>query len=78
MVKTNGNLFSTLDINFWAIRLKIEDRHNPTVRIQEKHFQGTCLPLNLKTSQATFQRILSNIIRKHKLSVSALNYVNDY
>lgn len=61
--------FTTLDINsaFWAIPLKIEDRRKTAFVTQEGHFQWTCLPFGLKTSPAIFQRILSNIIRKHNL-----------
>lgn len=71
--------FSTLDINsaFWAIPLKIEDRKKTAFVTQEGHFQWTCLPFGLKTSPAIFQRILSNIIRKHKLSSFVVNYIDD-
>lgn len=76
---TNCKFFSTLDINstFWAIPLRIEDRHKTAFVTQEGHFQWTCLPFGLKTSPATFQRILSNIIRKHELSSFAVNYTDD-
>lgn len=71
--------FSTLDINsaFWAIPLKIEDRKKTAFVTQEGHFQWTCLPFGLKTSPAIFQRILSNIIRKHKLADFVVNYIDD-
>lgn len=80
MVKTRKcKFFSTLDINsaFWAIPLKIEDRKKTAFVTQEGHFQWTCLPFGLKTSPAIFQRILSNIIRKHKLSEFTVNYIDD-
>lgn len=71
--------FSTLDINsaFWSLPLKIEDRKKTAFVIQEGHFQWTCLPFGLKTSPAIFQRVLSNIIRKHKLSDFTVNYIDD-
>lgn len=71
--------FTTLDINsaFWAIPLKIEDRRKTAFVTQEGHFHWTCLPFGLKTSPAIFQRILSNIIRKHKLSNFTVNYIDD-
>lgn len=80
MVKTrNCKYFSTLDINsaFWSIPLRIQDRKNTAFVTQEGHFQWTCLPFGLKTAPAIFQRILSNIIRKHKMSEFAVNYIDD-
>lgn len=80
MTKTrNCKYFSTLDINsaFWSIPLRIEDRKKTAFVTQEGQFQWTCLPFGLKTSPAIFQRILSNIIRKHKLSDFTVNYIDD-
>lgn len=80
MVKTrNCKFFTTLDINsaFWSIPLKVEDRKKTAFVTQENHFQWTCLPFGLKTSPAIFQRILSSIIRKHKLSNFAVNFIDD-
>lgn len=61
--------YTTLDINsaFWSIPLRIEDKSKTGFVTQESHYQWTCLPFGLKTSPAIFQRILSNILRKHKL-----------
>lgn len=75
----NCRYFSSLDINsaFWSIPLRIEDRYKTAFVTQEGHFQWTCLPFGLKTSPAIFQRILSNIIRKHNLSDFATNYIDD-
>lgn len=80
IVKTrNCQFFTTLDINsaFWSIPIRIEDRHKTAFVTQEGHFQWTCLPFGLKTSPAIFQRILSNIIRKHKLTDFTVNYIDD-
>lgn len=80
MVKTvNSKYFTTLDINsaFWSIPLKIQDREKTAFATQEGHYQWTCLPFGLKTAPAIFQRILSNIIRKHKLSGFAVNFIDD-
>lgn len=80
VIKTrNCKFFSKLDINsaFWSIPLRIEDRRKTGFVTQEGHFQWTCLPFGLKTSPAIFQRILSNIIRKHKLSEFTVNYIDD-
>lgn len=75
----NCKYFTTLDINsaFWSIPLRIEDRSKTAFMTQEGHFQWTCLPFGLKTSPAIFQRILSNILRKHGLTKFAVNYIDD-
>ncbi|KMQ86766.1 gag-pol fusion protein [Lasius niger] len=80
IVKTrNCKLFSTLDINsaFWSIPLKIADGQKTAFVTQEGHYQWTCLPFGLKTAPAIFQRILNNIIRKHKLANFCVNYIDD-
>ena len=71
--------YTTLDINsaFWSIPLRIEDRNKTGFITQEGHFQWTCLPFGLKTSPAIFERILSNILRKHGLAECAVNYIDD-
>lgn len=75
----NCKYFTTLDINsaFWAIPLRVEDRRKTGFVTQEGHYQWTCLPFGLKTSPAIFQRILSNILRKHKLTNFSENYIDD-
>lgn len=80
LIKTkNCKFFSTLDINsaFWSIPLRITDRRKTAFITQEGHFQWTCLSFGLKTAPAIFQRILSNIIRKHKLTDFTVNYIDD-
>lgn len=80
MIKTvNCKYFSTFDINsaFWSIPLKVQDRYKTAFVTQEGHFQWMCLPFGLKTAPAIFQRILSNILRKHNLSGFAVNFIDD-
>jgi len=80
VIKTrNCNYFSTLDINsaFWSIPLRVEDRKKTAFVTQEGHFKWTCLPFGLKTSPAIFQRVLSTILRKYKLTEFAVNYIDD-
>lgn len=80
VVKTRDcKFFSTLDINsaFWSIPLRVSDRHKTSFVTQEGHFQWNCLPFGLKTSPAIFQRIMSNIIRKHNLSGFTVSYIDD-
>ncbi|KAI4476434.1 hypothetical protein M0804_013604 [Polistes exclamans] len=75
----NCKYFTTLDINsaIWSIPLRIEDRRKTGFVTQNEHFQWTCLPFGLKTSPGLFQRILSNILRKHGLMEFAINYIDD-
>lgn len=80
IVKTRDcKFFSTLDLNsaFWSIPLRITDRHKTAFVTQESHYQWTCLPFGLKTSPAIFQRIMCNIIRKHKLGEFTVSYIDD-
>lgn len=80
LVKTRDCIFfSTLDLNsaFWSIPLRVSDRHKTAFVTQEGHFQWTCLPFGLKTSPAIFQRIMCNIIRKHKLGEFTVCYIDD-
>lgn len=80
IVKTRDcKYFSTLDLNsaFWSIPLRVTDRHKTAFVTQEGHFQWTCLPFGLKTSPAIFQRIMCNIIRKHKLGEFTVGYIDD-
>lgn len=75
----NCKYFTTLDINsaFWSIPLRIEDRKKTGFITQEGHYQWTCLPFGLKTAPAIFQRILSNILRKHGTAGFSVNYIDD-
>lgn len=73
------SMFSTLDINsaFWAIPVRINDRKKTGFITQSGHYQWTCLPFGLKTSPAIFQRIISNILRKHNLTEFAVSFIDD-
>lgn len=80
IIKTRDcKYFSTLDLNsaFWSIPLRVSDRHKTAFVTQEGHYQWTCLPFGLKTSPAIFQRIMCNIIRKHKLTEFTVCFIDD-
>lgn len=66
----NSKFFSAFDINsaFWSIPLREKDRMKTAFVTQNGHFQFRVLPFGLKNSPAIFQRILTNIIRRHNLS----------
>lgn len=75
----NAKFFTTLDINsaFWCIPVRNKDKYKTAFVTQDGHWQWKCLPFGLKTSPAIFQRILSNIIRKHNLNSFCINYIDD-
>lgn len=71
--------FSKLDLNsaFWSVPLSKEDRFKTAFVTKSGHFQWRVLPFGLKTAPAIFQRILSAVLRKHKCSTYAVNYMDD-
>jgi len=71
--------FSAFDINsaFWSIPIAYEDRHKTGFITQNGHWQWVSMPFGLKNAPAVFQRILSGIIRKNKLSDFVINYIDD-
>ena len=71
--------FTALDINsaFWSIPMREKDRFKTAFITQKGHWQWKVLPFGFKNSPAIFQRILSNILRKHKLSNFCVNYIDD-
>ncbi len=71
--------FSGLDINsaFWSIPIRQEDRHKTGFVTQHGNYEWSCLPFGLKNAPGTFQRILSGIIRKHRLMDFCVNYIDD-
>jgi hypothetical protein len=80
IAKTRGcTWFSSFDVNsaFWSIPLRREDQHKTGFVTQEGHYQWTSLPFGLKSSPAIFQRVMSSIIRKHKLSAFTCSYIDD-
>lgn len=76
---SGSSWFSAMDINsaFHSIPIRAEDRHKSAFVTQSGHFEWNVLPFGLKTSAAVFQRILSGIIRRHKLNHFAINYLDD-
>lgn len=77
---TNGcSWFSAFDINaaFWTIPLKPEDRHKTAFITQNNLYEWTVMPFGMKNSSACFQRILSGIIHRRKLSKFCINYIDD-
>ena len=80
ITKTRGcSWFSSFDVNsaFWSIPIRREDQHKTGFVTQEGHYQWSALPFGLKSSPAIFQRVMSSIIRKYKLSAFAASYIDD-
>lgn len=75
----NCEYFTVLDINsaFWCITMKSEDREKTSFITKYGKFMFKVLPFGLKNAPATFQRILSNIIRRNNLDDFAINYIDD-
>lgn len=78
--RTRGcSWFSAFDINaaFHSIPINPKDRYKTAFITQSGHFEWNVMPFGLKLSSAVFQRILSGIIRRYKLSDFAVNYLDD-
>lgn len=75
----NCEYFTVLDINsaFWSITLKEKDREKTSFITKYGKFMFKVLPFGLKNAPATFQRILSNLIRKNDLDNFCINYIDD-
>ena len=76
---TNCKYFTVLDVNsaFWCIPIKIEDREKTSFVTENGHFMFKCLAFGLKNASQIFQRIMSNIIRRHKMTDFCVNYIDD-
>ena len=71
--------FTAVDINsaFWAIPIRESDRYKTGFVTAKNHYEWSCLPFGLKTSSSVFQRILSGVLRRHKLDNFCSNYIDD-
>ncbi len=80
IVRTNGcKWFTALDINsaFWSIPVRTKDRHKTAFITQHGHWQWTCMPFGLKIASATYQRIMSGIIKRNNLEQFCISYIDD-
>ena len=71
--------FSSIDINFafWAIPIRQNDCHKTGFVTQQGLYVWSSMPFGLKNSPEIFQRIMTGIIRKHRLSNFCLCYIDD-
>ena len=80
ITRTRGcSWFSALDINsaFWSIPIRAKDRPKTGFITQHGKYEWCCLPFGLKNGAATFQRIISGIIRRHNLASFCVSYLDD-
>ena len=80
IVKTQGcSWFSAFDINaaFHSIPIDPKHRHRSAFVTQSAHYEWCSMPFGLKTSSAVFQRIISGIIRRYKMTDYAESYLDD-
>lgn len=75
----NCKFFSKLDVNsaFWSIPVRAKDRYKLAFVTHHGHWQWRCLPFGLRSAPAIFQRVLAGVIRKNKLDVFTVNYIDD-
>lgn len=71
--------YSALDINaaFWSIPIRAEDRHKTAFITQRGIYEWSTMPFGLKTAPACFQRILSGVLHRRKLTNFCVNYLDD-
>ena len=71
--------FSTFDISsgFWQIPVDKKDIHKTAFVTQTDHYEWLVMPFGLRNAPALFQRIISEIIRKHDLAMFCHNYIDD-
>ena len=71
--------FSAVDINsaFWSIPVNPADQFKTAFVTQTAHYEWCQTPFGLKTSAASFQRILQGVLRKNNLTDFAVNYLDD-
>lgn len=80
LIKTRGCTWLTaLDINaaFHSIPVRESDRHKLAFITQHGHYEWRSMPVGLKTAASCFQRILSGIFARNKLTSFAVNYLDD-
>ena len=71
--------WTTIDINsaFWTIPLARRDRHKTAFVTKTGHYQWRVLPFGLKIASSIFQRILSSVLKRYRLTAFARNYIDD-
>lgn len=71
--------FTTLDINsaFWTIEVVEEDRDKLPFTTVNGIYRPKVMPFGFKNAPAVFQRALSSVLAKYKLTDFASNYMDD-
>lgn len=71
--------YSALDMNlaFWSIPIRPRDRHKTAFITRSGQYEWHFMSFGLRTSAATFQKMLSGVLRRHGLSKFCVNYLDD-
>lgn len=75
----NSAWFTTIDISqgFYHIEMAEEDKAKTAFSTVDGHYEWNRMPFGLKNAPIVFQRVISNLLKKHGFSKFALNYIDD-
>lgn len=70
--------FTTLDLasGFYQVQMNPEDIHKTAFNVEHGHFEFLRMPMGLKNSPSTFQRVMDNVLRGLQ-NVICLVYLDD-
>lgn len=74
----NCHYFTTLDLasGFYQVQMNPEDIHKTAFNVEHGHFEFLRMPMGLKNSPSTFQRVMDNVLRDLQ-NVICLVYLDD-
>ncbi|KAH9391919.1 hypothetical protein TYRP_022419 [Tyrophagus putrescentiae] len=75
----NAVWFTTIDIasGFHHVAMHEADKRKTAFSTMNGHYEWNRMPFGLKNAPIVFQRIISNLLRKHKFQSFATNYIDD-
>lgn len=74
----NCHYFTTLDLasGFYQVEMNPDDIHKTAFTVEHGHFEFLRMPMGLKNSPSTFQRVMDNVLRDLQ-NVICLVYLDD-
>lgn len=71
--------FTTIDIasGFHHIEMFEADKRKTAFSTMNGHYEWNVMPFGLKNAPIVFQRVISNLLQKHKMHKFAVNYIDD-
>lgn len=74
----NCHYFTTLDLasGFYQVEMNPDDIHKTAFTVEHGHFEFLRMPMGLKNSPSTFQRVMDNVLRDLQ-NVVCLVYLDD-